>query len=227
MRGQLQAKATCLESTIAKTEAELGLRPPLTPPALTSAHLSSLTASTRQKYLHDNEQVQEQVTQVLEADPLRKKILEVELAELRIAASRATKHRDLVLELYALDDQQEKILQGNARRLAELQQQIVLLSREIQEVSCPRDDSCDNRSVLWLTSQSTIVHHHSSDDAVVSSACAKLEEAGFIIRKCGTIEEATELTWQLRQSGHLRCKCYSITPRARPRSSFCHLTFLP
>ena len=207
--GQLHAKVTCLESAIARVESELGLRPPLTPPALTSAHLASLTSCHREQYLQDNVQVQEHVTQVLEADPSRKKLLETELAELRASSSRAMEQRDLVLKLYKLDQQQEKSVQASTLRLSELQQQIVLLSQEIQEVSCPRDDSCDNRSVIWCSSifrqQSSSQQHYSGDDAVVLSACAKLEEAGFTIRKCGSREEAAELAWSLRHSGHLRC----------------------
>jgi hypothetical protein len=208
-RSEATAKVTSLESAIAKTEAELGLRLPLSPPALTTAHLATLTLSSRKRYHLENEQVREQVVLVLETDPSRKKLLEMQLEELILAASHARQQRDLVLELYNLDAQQESMVQAGAKRLSEIQQQIVLLSKGIQELETPRDDSFDNASIVWCSTVFKTVNTAAvsvgGEDGLVLSACAKLEEAGFTIRKCGTPSEASELAWQLRRSGHLRC----------------------
>ena len=208
-RSEATSKVTSLESAITKTEAELGLRPPLSPPTLTSAHLASLTVSSRERYKLEHEQVREQVVQVLETDPSRKKLLAMELEELTQAASLARQQRDLVLELYKLDEQQESMVQASAKRLSEIQQQMVLLCKEIQELETPRDDSFDNASIVWCSSVFKTVNTGEvsvgGDETLVLSACGKLEEAGFTVRKCGTPDEASELAWQLRRSGHLRC----------------------
>ena len=191
--GQLQAKVSSLEAALAKTEAALGLRPPLSPPALTGAHLASLKQSVRQQYQQENVEVQEQVSRVLGAEPWRKKLLEVEQAELVSAAARTREQRDLVLELYKMDEEQETLVQASARRMSELQQQIVQLSQEIQEISSPEDDSYDNRTILWYSSCFSNSSSNSvGDGPIVQSACAKLEEAGFQIRKCATQDEAAE-----------------------------------
>lgn len=137
------------------------------------------------------------------------KLLEAELANLVLAANSAGDQRDMILELYALDEQQERMLQESARRVSELQQQIVFVSRKIQEVETPHDDSYDNHTILWCSTIFKTVNSKevaaSGDEALVLTACAKFEEAGFTIRKCGSQDEAAELAWQLRRSGHLRC----------------------
>lgn len=137
------------------------------------------------------------------------KLLEAERAHLVLAVSHASEQRGMVLQLYELDEEQERLLQAGARRVSELQQQIAVVSKKIQEMTTPRDDSYDNHTILWCSTIFKTFNARevavSGEEAVVLTMCAKFEEKGFSVRRCGTQEEAAELAYQLRRSGHLRC----------------------
>mmetsp|Transcript_74196 Transcript_74196/g.197960 ORF Transcript_74196/g.197960 Transcript_74196/m.197960 type:complete len:3050 (-) Transcript_74196:601-9750(-) len=210
-RSEANAKVECLKATLDKVDSELGLRPPLTPVPLTPSHLASLDAPKRRYLQEETELAMHEASESV--TPERRALLEAERTELERARDSAQRLLDLVQELYLLDEQAEAGTVNAGKRLAELQEHIVRLQKEIQELESPRDDSFDNSTVIWASeifqksggaSGTGEVSRH-GDEAVVLLACGKLEELGLTVRRCGTYDEAVERSWQLRASGHLRC----------------------
>jgi hypothetical protein len=175
----------------------------------TPSHLALLNAEQRFFAEEETENARLEVSQSLQTNVERMHQLQAEQAELEGARSSAQRLHDLVHELYILDEQVEGASQVSGRKLAELQEQIVKLQKEIQDLESPRDDSFDNSTVIWASEvfTKTTVGEVSryGDEAVILLACGKLEELGFTVRRCGTYDEAVERAWQLRATGHLRC----------------------
>ena len=209
-RSESTAKVTILESAIAKTEIALGLRPPISPTAFASTHSAKMTQGQHLELETENEQVREQATQAVKLLEMKgAQLLAMELEELKSCARATREQRDVTQLLYHLDSEVEEHARVSARQLSQLQQQIVLLSKQIQEIETPRDDSFDNATIVWCSTVFKTANAGQTpvagDDALVLSACAKLEEAGFTCRRCGTQEEAAELSCHLRRSCALRC----------------------
>lgn len=208
-RSEATAKVACIDAALVKVESELGIRPPLTPSVRTPSHLASLGAEQRYLFEEESENARVEVSHAIQMQPERRHLLEVEHRELELAKDAAQRLVDLVHELYQLDEQVEAAAQQGGKRIAECQEQIVLLQKRIQELESPRDDSFDNSTIIWaseiFTKTSSGEVSRYGDEAVVLLACGKLEEHGFTVRRCGTYDEAVERAWQLRASGHLRC----------------------
>ena len=208
-RSEAASKLAYLDATRAKVESELGVRPPLSPTPLTPSHLASLGPKERHFVEEETEQARIEISASLELHPERRVVLEAELAELVVAHNAAKDLHDLVHELYLLDERVEDASQQSGKRLADVQQQIVRLQKEIQDLESPRDDSFDNSIILWasdiFTKAVSADVPRAGDEAVVHLVCGKLEELGFTVRRCGTYEEAIDRAWQLRGSGQLRC----------------------
>lgn len=211
-RSEATAKVTCIDAALMKVESELGIRPPLTPltPSVrTPSHLASLAAEQRYLFEEDSENARIEISQAIQLQPERRHLLEIEHKELELAKEASQRLVDLVHELYQLDEDVEAAVQNGGKRIAECQEQIVLLQNKIRELESPRDDSFDNSTILWaseiFTKTSSNEVSRYGDEAVVLLACGKLEELGFTVRRCGTYDEAIERAWQLRASGQLRC----------------------
>jgi thiol-disulfide isomerase/thioredoxin len=208
-RSEATAKLAYIDAALAKVESELGVRPPLTPTVPTPSHLASLPAAARHFFQEETEHARLEISHSLELHPDRKVELEGQLVELKAAHQAAKDLHDLVHELYVLDEQVEEASQASGRQLAQVQEEILRLQREIQELESPRDDSFDNSIIVWasdiFTKGLSADAPRAGDEALVHLVCGKLEELGFTVRRCGTYEEAVDRAWQLRASGQLRC----------------------
>lgn len=60
------------------------------------------------------------------------------------AKAKASEQLDLVTDLYRLDEELDGAASEGRTRLAEVQEQIMMAQKQIQELETPRDDSLDN-----------------------------------------------------------------------------------
>lgn len=74
----------------------------------------------------------------------KKHLLEAEMEELRRAREMGQKQQELFNSLFSIDEQLDSAAHESAKRIAQLQQKMVLLQKKIQEIETPRDDSFDN-----------------------------------------------------------------------------------
>ena len=84
----------------------------------------------------------------------KKSLLEAERQELLRALDMGKKQQELFNALFHIDEQLDNAAHESAKRIAQLQQKMVLLQKKIQEIETPRDDSFDNMyaSLFFSTS---------------------------------------------------------------------------
>lgn len=117
-------------------------------------------------------------------------------------------HRDLVSEIYDIDDQLDEISRNNAKKAGELQGSIITIHKNIETIECPRDDSLDNSVVVWYCHSFASTSGNSTSsagDTSVPTLCGLLEDSGLTIRRCAELEEAVSRARDLQIQGQLRC----------------------
>ena len=112
-----------------------------------------------------------------------------------------------VFEIHRIEEDLSKQADQNKTRIDELQVAIKALNKKISDMECPRDDSLDNTTVVWL---STVFGPSAAStpaltEASVPSICRSFENSGLVVRRCEDEEEAIGKSRDLRVSYHLAC----------------------
>eukprot|EP00961_Rhodomonas_salina_P160936 2166971-Rhodomonas_salina.1 len=135
---------SAIDSALDKVESDLGLRMPISPAPPTASHLKMLESDQLKVFQETAAMMQKQTSSSIEEDPGKKHLLEAEMEELRRAREMGQKQQELFNSLFSIDEQLDSAAHESAKRIAQLQQKMVLLQKKIQEIETPRDDSFDN-----------------------------------------------------------------------------------
>jgi hypothetical protein len=205
-KSDTSTKIHLLELAITKTKMAKGdLAPVMTP---TRGFQRSMSVEQRSNLEATALTLKRQASDSVAADAPLEKTLSREEHYLDKALVTATLHRNLVNEIYDLDEQVENLGKSSGRNAVEIQGQIAALQKKIQEIECPRDDSLDNSVVLWCSqafAPGEVGGSSTTGDSSVPSICNIIEDIGYSVRHCCDIEEAVGKARELQDEGQLRC----------------------
>jgi hypothetical protein len=134
-------------------------------------------------------------------------LIKEQAKELQTAKDISVEFRNIVNEIYSIDEQIEAHSVSRGRRQAELQSAILAIVKQVASLENPRDDSLDNSVVLWCSQAFSAAANAGAavDDTSVVSICSQLEDAGLNIHKCCDSDEAILKARELQRDSHLRC----------------------
>lgn len=208
-KSETSTKIYILEKAIAKKKMTRGeIAPVLASP--TSGYQKAMSPEKRAAFTTNALTLQRQASERIASDPVLDKLLKAEEKHLHRALASAVDHKNLVNEIYDIDEQIEALAKDSGQSAGEIQAAIAALQKKIQEIECPRDDSLDNSIVLWCSQafsagevggSSTL----SGGESSVSTICSIIEDKGFTIRRSSDIEETVQKARDLMQEGQLRC----------------------
>ena len=163
--------------------------------------------------------------------------LERDRRHLELARDSTERQKQLINEVFAVEESLEAHLLGVSTRTLELTKEILALQKEIEVLDSPRDDSLDNNTVVWVSLAFAAGgggggggddDDHDHDDGSfgassgggggggggelsaesVHSICSLLEDAGLTVKRVGDCFEAIERARELQASKQLRCVVY-------------------
>ena len=155
--------------------------------------------------------------------------LERDRRHLELARDSTERQKQLINEVFAVEESLEAHLLGVSTRTLELTKEILALQKEIEVLDSPRDDSLDNNTVVWVSLAFAAGggggggggddDDHDHDDGAgassgggggggggelsaesVHSICSLLEDAGLTVKRVGDCFEAIERARSFRRA---------------------------
>ena len=148
-KSEASTKIHILEKAIAKKKMSCGEIAPVATP--TSGYEKSMSPEVRAAFKTTAITLQRQASERIASDPKLDKLLQAEEKFLKRALASAIDHKNLVNEIYEIDEQIEALDRDSGQSAGEIQAGITVLQKKILEIECPRDDSLDNSIVLWCS----------------------------------------------------------------------------
>lgn len=155
-----------------------------------------------QRQLFLEEKQFEEAALSFKTKPIDKNQLTNNLNALNAARVAAVRHNQLIEEIHKLDDDIVAEFNNESKKLIQLECEMIALNRAITELECPKDDSFDNRTVVWY---SDIFKAQKSSSQVVPNIITTLEDSGMTVRTFKDATEATKVAIDLHARGMLRC----------------------
>lgn len=204
-RSVAKTKANLIDLAIIQAEVELGERDAAPP---TESHLNVLTTEERELLALKADTMKRQKSDFYLGDLEKKERLATELSHLRRVHKNAEVQQILVDKICDLDFKLEAAVADSANNIKTVDDMITKLKKTIEELEFPRDDSLDNAVVVWLSAAFAVRSDAAGSvggSLSVHSITAKLEDAGYTIRRCDVQDEAVDRLRELQLSGRLRC----------------------
>ena len=144
----------------------------------------------------------------------REKFYAEQVEFLRSEIQRSEQRLKLIDSVYEAETKHEDSLKEQGKSIAQLQGEIAKLKQEIDEAECPPDDSMFNQVVVVVSgafvSAAKSGGNKGGGRSEINTLCSDLEAAGFYVRQCDSMKEATARTKELHISKKLRCVIYDI-----------------
>jgi thiol-disulfide isomerase/thioredoxin len=205
-KSDASTKIHLLEQALHKVKMTTGEEAPVIAP--TRAHLRAMSNEKRQELDNAVTELKRQASDTVAADQHLHRLLDAEERYLEKAVKMATSHKNLVNEIYDIDEQIDNLAKASGRNLGEIQGQITALQKKIQDIECPRDDSLDNSVVLWCSQAFAAGEtggQANTGDSSVPAICNIIEDLGYTLRRAADIDEAVVKARELQEEGQLRC----------------------
>jgi hypothetical protein len=223
-RSDNTGKLNFIEIALKKAQADAGLE--AFEPSPTRGFIRSMSSEVRDQVVGTMRKLQrsrsESVSQNLELNA----VLKSQIHHLDIARNSALEHRQLVNEIYGIDETVEGRTSNSTKLISNLQAKIALVNKQIADIECPRDDSLDNCVIVWCsqafapatggvgagagagsaaTNNNSTAGTKNGTDTSVPAVCTVLEDMGFTVKRCCDAEEAISRARDLQAERQLRC----------------------
>eukprot|EP01038_Epipyxis_sp_PR26KG_P004031 gene4031-5768_t len=211
-RSDTGTKVNLIELALTKVKITVGeISPGPTP---TQGYMKSLTEEEKENKNESMLVMKRQASITIAADSDLESLAKAQIKQLEYAKQVALDHKQLVNDIYDIDEQIEEHLRNGGRKLGELQGSIIELHKKISDLECPRDDSLDNSIVVWCSQAFASTGATSMDSAgaavtpgesSVPTLCSLIEDTGLTVRRCSEPDEAISRARDLKLEGLLRC----------------------
>jgi hypothetical protein len=132
---------------------------------------------------------------------------------LMFALDEADTQRRLISDIFSVENELETHIKSVQKRTLELSKESFSLKQEIDTLNCPRDNSLDNDTIVWVSVEflggsnlDTIggLSSMESGAASVQAISDVLEEKGYKIKRLGDAMEAIKRARELKENKRLR-----------------------
>jgi hypothetical protein len=225
-RSDLALKLRVIKSAVAEVQVKLGEIP--AEPELTTGYRNTVPPDLLAQHNKGQLQLMRQTSAGLA--PGVEEQLRRRLTMLTDACNAADAQFNLMEKIFAIEDHLEGHLRSVSKRSLELTKEMNQLQLEIEELENPRDDSLDNDTVVWCSSDAfkagqagmsgePVDDDEEDDDAAAASSdtgtsrstdsvhaiIESFEEAGLVCKRCSDPIEAIERARELQRTKRLRC----------------------